>query len=189
ATCAFASGTFFAFLGGGPLLAIEYYELRPTAFGFYFIFIAVGYLLGNFLAGRLSVRFGLNRMMMIGNLAVLLGLVAAFILTNGLSENAIAFFGLIFFVGLGNGITLPNANAGIVNVRPKIAGAASGLGATLQIGGGAIFAGVSGYYVSFEDGPGYLLGVMIFSILCAIASTIYVLHIERLRQQESEAIE
>ena len=186
-TCAFSSGAFFAFLGGGPLLAIQYYGLRPTAFGFYFIFIAVGYLLGNFLAGRLSVNFGLNRMMMIGNLAVFFGLVTALVLTAGFANSAFTFFGLVFFVGLGNGITLPNANAGIVNVRPKIAGAASGLGATLQVGGGAIFAAGSGYYVSFDDGPAYLLSVMIFSILCAIASTLYVLHIERQRRLESES--
>ncbi|MGI9353360.1 MAG: multidrug effflux MFS transporter [Rhizobiaceae bacterium] len=186
-TCAFSSGAFFAFLGGGPLLAIQYYGLRPTAFGFYFIFIAVGYLLGNFFAGRLSVNIGLNRMMMLGNLAVLFGLVCALVLTASFINSALTFFGLVFFVGLGNGITLPNANAGIVNVRPKIAGAASGLGATLQVGGGAIFAAVSGYYVSFDDGPAYLLSVMIFSILCAIASTLYVLHIERKRRLESES--
>ncbi|MEM9330686.1 MAG: multidrug effflux MFS transporter [Pseudomonadota bacterium] len=185
ATCAFSSGAFFAFLGGGPLLAIEYYGLKPTAFGFHFIFIAVGYLIGNFMAGRLSVYFGLNRMMMIGNLVVLFGLTLALVLTANFRDNAFAFFALIFFVGLGNGITLPNANAGIVAVRPKIAGAASGLGATLQIGGGAIIAAITGYYISFSEGPQYLLSVMIFTIICAIASTLYVLHIDKVRKLES----
>ncbi|MEM7216273.1 MAG: multidrug effflux MFS transporter [Pseudomonadota bacterium] len=185
ATCAFSSGAYFAYLGGGSLLAIHYYELRPTTFGYYFVFIAAGYLLGNFLAGRFSSTIGIDRMMMIGNLAVLTGLLASLFISSLFEKEALTFFGLIFFVGLGNGITLPNANAGIVNVRPKIAGAASGLGATLQIGGGAIFAAISGYYIDLENGPAYLLGVMIFSILCAIVSTLYVIHIAKLRQQES----
>jgi MFS transporter, DHA1 family, multidrug resistance protein len=40
-------------------------------------------------------------------------------------------------MGLGNGMTLPSANAGVVSVRPHLAGSASGLGGALQIGGGA----------------------------------------------------
>ena len=182
---AFSSGAYFAFLGGGPLLAIQYYELSPTTFGIYHIFIAFGYLVGNFMAGRFSKNVGLNNMMMLGNFVVFSGLLISLLLINVFHDQPLAFFGLMIFVGLGNGITLPNANAGIVNVRPKIAGAASGLGASLQIGGGAILAAFTGYYVSFEAGGDYLLLVMIFSILCAIASTAYVIHIEKLRQQES----
>ncbi len=186
ATTAFSSGAYFAFLGGGPLLAIQYYKLSPTTFGIYHIFIALGYLIGNFLAGRFSKRIGLNRMMLWGNIAVLGGLLTSLVLSNIIEGVALFFFGLVFFVGLGNGITLPNANAGIVNVRPKIAGAASGLGTSLQIGGGAALAAFTGYYVGFESGPSYLLAVMIISIICAIVSTIYVIHIEKLRQQESQ---
>ena len=125
-------------------------------------------------------------MMMLGNFVVLSGLILSLVLINLFETEPLMFFGLIFFVGLGNGITLPNANAGIVNVRPKIAGAASGLGASLQIGGGAALAAFTGYYVGFEAGAAYLLLVMILSILCAIASTAYVIHIDRLRQQESQ---
>ncbi len=51
----------------------------------------------------------------------------------------------MIFVGLGNGITLPSANAAmIVSVRPQLAGAASGLGGFLQIGGGAVLSMLAG---------------------------------------------
>ena len=46
----------------------------------------------------------------------------------------LSFFGSILFVGLGNGLLLPSANAGIVSVRPHLAGSASGLGGALMIG-------------------------------------------------------
>ncbi len=181
--CAFSSGSFFAFLGGGPLLAASYYNTGPTAFGLYFMLVAVGYMLGNFLAGQFSPRVGVNRMIMGGNVLVLAGMVLALVLTSALPEEPMAFFMPVFFIGLGNGITLPNANAGIVNVRPAIAGAASGLGASVQIGGGAAFATLTAYGISYEDGPASLIGFIITSIVCAIVSALYVMHIERLRNQ------
>ena len=42
------------------------------------------------------------------------------------------FFGLTIFMGLGNGICLPNANAGMMSVRPELAGTASGAAKMLQ---------------------------------------------------------
>ncbi len=54
------------------------------------------------------------------------------------------FFGLTIFLGIGNGIALPNANAGILSVRPELAGSASGLGGALMIGGGAALVSVAG---------------------------------------------
>ena len=40
-------------------------------------------------------------------------------------------------LGLGNGICLPDAKAGMLSVRPEPAGTASGLGGALGIGGAA----------------------------------------------------
>jgi DHA1 family bicyclomycin/chloramphenicol resistance-like MFS transporter len=57
------------------------------------------------------------------------------------------------FVGLGNGITLPSANAGIVSVRPHLAGSASGLGGAMMIGGGAALSALAGAILSAESGP------------------------------------
>lgn len=186
--CAFASGAFFAFLGAAPLIGIQYYGMSPTAFGFYFFFIAIGYMSGNFFAGRYSTKVGMNAMMMIGNLVVTAGILLAVAMVLIWPENPLAFFAPIFFMGLGNGITLPNANAGIVNVRPKIAGAASGLGGSLQIGGGAMFAALTGYGLSPQDGPFFLLVVMLVSITLAIGAAAYVLYIAREREKEASAV-
>jgi MFS transporter, DHA1 family, multidrug resistance protein len=139
-TAALASGSFFAFLGGGPWVASEVLGMAPAELGFYFGFIAAGYMIGNFLSGRYSGRVGLNRMMLLGGIVSSGGLIAGVaMLALGLLH-PVSFFGSILFVGLGNGLSLPSANAGMVSVRPHLAGSASGLGGALMIGGGAALA-------------------------------------------------
>ena len=55
-----------------------------------------------------------------------------------------SFFGFMCFVGLGNGMTIPNATAGTLSVRPHLAGTASGLGGAIMIGGGAALSALAG---------------------------------------------
>ncbi|MEO0327740.1 MAG: multidrug effflux MFS transporter [Pseudomonadota bacterium] len=179
ATAAFAAGAFFAYLGAGAIVANEYYGLPPSQFGAYFAIVAAGYMLGNFLSGRYSTRIGMTGMMMFGNVCAAGGMILALITTSLFPNAPLAFFGLVFFIGFGNGLTLPSANAGIVGVRPALAGAASGLGGSLQIGGGALLAMITGYMIALDQGPHYLLLIMLLSILFAIAATYYVILIDR----------
>src|SRR5690606_26975779 len=79
-TAGFTSGTFFAYLGGGPFVATELLGLSPSVFGLYFAFIALGYAIGNFLAGRYSARAGINRMMLTGNMIMVMGMLLAIVL-------------------------------------------------------------------------------------------------------------
>lgn len=178
-TAMFSSGAFFAFLGGGSLLADRVYELSPSQYGFYFMFISMGYLLGNMISGRITKRIGINQMMLSGNIVVGLGLAASIIIILAGVTHPFAFFGFIFFVGLGNGMTLPSANAGVVNVRPNLAGSASGLAGSLQLGGGAILSVIAGYSISAENGAIPLATMMLISILCASLATLYVIYVER----------
>jgi MFS transporter, DHA1 family, multidrug resistance protein len=67
----------------------------------------------------------------------------ALVTLAGLS-GPVMFFGLTITMGLGNGICLPSANAGILSVRPELAGTASGLGGAIMIGGGAGLAALAG---------------------------------------------
>jgi len=90
----------------------------------------------------------------------------------------LSFFGPIFFVGLGNGVTLPSANAGIVSVRPHLAGSASGLGGAMMIGGGAALSALAGAVLSAETGPYPLIYVMLVSCICSILATLYVIRVE-----------
>ncbi len=55
---AFASGSFFAYLGGAPYVGNVIFGLSSTKIGLLFAITAVGYAAGNFAAGRFSVRVG-----------------------------------------------------------------------------------------------------------------------------------
>lgn len=177
---AFASGCFFAFLGGAPFVGDKVFSLSSTAVGGLFALTAIGYAGGNFIAGRFSVRIGMNRMILIGTLVTTFGLVLLALLTLGGLSGPVVFFGLTVFMGLGNGICLPNANAGMLSVRPELAGTASGLGGAIMIGGGAGLAAVAGVLL----GPGStempLILLMLASSLASVVAILFV--IRRARQ-------
>ncbi|OHC45506.1 MAG: Bcr/CflA family drug resistance efflux transporter, partial [Rhodobacteraceae bacterium GWE1_64_9] len=139
----FSSGCFFAYLGGAPYVGSFVFGLGSSQIGMLFALTAVGYGLGNFLAGRYSVRVGMNRMVLWGCIATTSGMLALLALSFSGMMTAAGFFGLTLVMGLGNGITLPNANAGILSVRPELAGSAAGLGGAIMIGGGAALAALA----------------------------------------------
>lgn len=181
ATASFNSGAFFAFLGGGPYVATQILDLSPSAYGIYFALCSLGYALGNFLSGRYSRSVGINNMMMIGSLIATGGMVLSILLFLAGIYHPLSLFGPTIFLGIGNGFTLPNATAGMVSVRPHLAGSASGLGGSLQIGGGAALSVLAGALLSPQSGPYPLLFVMLGSSLCSIASSAYVMHVARQR--------
>jgi MFS transporter, DHA1 family, multidrug resistance protein len=180
-TTAFASGAFFSFLGGGPWVASEVLGMSPARLGLFFGLIAFGYMFGNFLSGRFAGRVGLNRMMLIGGIVATAGMALALALfAVGLAGPA-SFFGSIAFVGVGNGLLLPSANAGLVSVRPHLAGSASGLGGALMIGGGAALSVLAGALLAPGTGAWPLLWLMLACSVLSIAATLWVMHVARLR--------
>ena len=174
-SAALASGTFFAFLGGGPWVATQVLGLSPSAFGFYFGFVSAGYVVGNFLSGRYATRIGLAGMMLWGGLVATAGVGLALVLLAAGIVSPVAFFGAILFVGVGNGLLLPSANAGIVSVEPHLAGSASGLGGALLVGGGAAMSVIAGAVVGPETGAWPLLFVMLASSGLGLVATLPVL--------------
>lgn len=142
---AFASGAFFAFLGGAPYIGSTLYHMDAATLGAYFAAPSIGYMAGNWFSGRYSVRLGLTRMVMIGALVGAMGTGAMLLLDLVGQIGPLTFFGLMVPVGLGNGILLPSANAGMLSVRPELAGSAAGLGGAITIAGGAALAALAGW--------------------------------------------
>lgn len=175
---ALGSGAFFAYLGGGPFVGTKVYGLDPSELGLYFAAPGIGYFLGNFISGRYSARIGINRMVLSGALIVAGGLVLSILISGIGMGSAGSFFGCMIFVGLGNGMTIPNATAGMLSVRPHLAGTASGLGGTMMIGGGAALSALAGAML----GPGStempLLAIMLISAALSIPSILLVIRRE-----------
>lgn len=179
-TAAFASGAFFAFLGGGPWVATNVLDLSPSSLGAWFMIVAAGYMVGNFLAGRYSTNVGINWMMFSGNCVSATGMTFAITLFALELYQPLSFFGPMFLIGIGNGMALPNANAGIVSVRPQLAGSAAGLGNAMMIGGGAGLSFIAGLMLKPGSDGMPLLVLMFSSVFAGILSTLYVMYIDRL---------
>jgi DHA1 family bicyclomycin/chloramphenicol resistance-like MFS transporter len=183
---AFASGAFFAFLGGGPYVAVNEFNLSSFWAGVCFGAPAVGYAAGNYLSGRFSVRFGINWMIRTGAIVGSLGLLLATALAALGNSSAILFFGFCTFVGLGNGMVIPNASAGMLSVRPHLAGTASGLGSAIMIGGGAALSAFAGAVIQGGGGSLILLVIMTCCLVMALGAILYVMWREtQLRHAES----
>ncbi len=168
---AFASGAFFAYLGGAPFVGSEMFGLDPATLGFYFGAPALGYMAGNFLSGVYTVRVGIDRMMTLGAMVTLAGMLALALVTAAGLSGPGYFFGFTILVGLGNGIMLPSANAGMLSVRPALAASAAGIGGAILIGGGAALSALAGVVLTADSGPMPLILLMLAtaaaSLLCA----------------------
>jgi DHA1 family bicyclomycin/chloramphenicol resistance-like MFS transporter len=178
-TAACASGAFFAFLGGAPYVASDVLGMSPAESGFWFGSLAIGYAFGNFLSGRFTAMVGLNRMMLAGTLIAVAGVASSLYIFSHGYATALGFFGPLALVGVGNGLSMPSSNAGMLSVRPKLAGSASGLGGALMIGGGAALSALSGALLGPGTGPYPLLYVMLASSSLSVLAVAYVLYVEK----------
>ena len=172
---AFASGAFFSYLGGAPFVGSDIFGLSPAALGIYFGAPAVGYMAGNFLSGLFSVRVGLNRMMLAGAIVTLAGMVLLALVTLAGFVTPLIFFGFTTLIGLGNGILLPSANAGMLSVRPALAASAAGIGGALLIGLGAALSAMAGVVLTPTSGPMPLILLMLATSALSLACAIWVI--------------
>jgi len=179
-SAAFATGAFFAYLGGAPFIGVEVFGLSPSKLGFFLGAPALGYILGNFITGRYSMRFGANRMVLVGATIGGFGSMIPLVLFNLGFGTPVTFFGSVTLVGLGNGMVLPNATAGMLSVRPHLAGTASGLGGALMTGGGGALASLAGVMLVPGSGPYPLLWIMMTTSSLSVVSIIWVI----LRQRQ-----
>ncbi len=176
---ALSSGAFFAYLGGAPFVGTEVYGMDPSEVGLYFGAPAVGYFFGNFISGRFSVRFGVNKMVLWGSWLNAFGVALSLGISLVGFGTALSFFGLMTLVGLGNGMSIPNATAGSLSVRPHLAGTASGLSGAIMLGGGAALSAVAGALLTKETGAAPLLWLMLASAVLGVFAILMVIRRER----------
>lgn len=171
---AFSSGAFFAYLGGAPYVGATVFGLSPSELGVYFGAPAIGYFAGNWASGRYSVRFGINNMILWGSLLCSGGMIVLLLTFASGIQSAVVFFAFMTFVGLGNGLVIPNATSGMLSVRPKLAGTASGLGGAMMLGGGAALSALAGAALG-EGATAYpLIFIMCATSLAGVAAIVFV---------------
>ena len=130
---AFTSSIFFAFISGAPYVMAHALHRPPTEYGFYFVIVSGGFMLGNLLALRFGLHLPPRRLLQIGALVTLCGplLLTAVVLLQALTP---MWLFLPMFIGsTGSGAVMPSAQAAAINLFPERAGTASGVSGFLQM--------------------------------------------------------
>jgi len=178
-TTVFASGSFFAYIGGAPFVSTNSFNLSSSEFGIYFGLTTLGYVSGSFISGKYSEKFGIQFMLLYGSWITVIGLLAALVIFLAGYEHPIIFFGCMIWAGIGNGMVLPNANAGLLSVRPSLAGSASGIGGAIMLGFGALFAYLAGFISTEDSGAHPLIFLMVFTSIMGVLVVKYIIFLEQ----------
>ena len=130
--------TFLVFISLAPYVMVSALGRPATEFGFYYLFIAVGYFLGNWSVGRLMARHDLHWLVVNGVLLSAAGAVAALAFVALGLTHPLWIFVPIGVLSYGQGLALPNVTATAVSLAPQHAGVASStIGFLQQIIGAA----------------------------------------------------
>jgi hypothetical protein len=126
------------FISLAPYVMVSALGRPVTEFGFYYLFIAAGYFLGNWSVGRLMARHDLHWLVVNGVLLSAAGAVAALVFVAFGLTHPLWIFVPIGVLSYGQGLALPNVTATAVSLAPQHAGVASStIGFLQQIIGAA----------------------------------------------------
>lgn len=158
----------FSFISGSSFVIVDGLGVSPTAYGFCFAAVVVGYMAGSFTAGRLTGRFGSDRMILVG---------AGIASTSGLGMLLFALVGWFTVISVvapfvvamvGIGLVLPNAVAGAVGPFPRMAGLAAAFLGFAQFGIAALVGLVVG---ALTDRSALPMAASIFLVLlCSLVA-------------------
>ena len=144
----------FAWVSGAPVVMQgAHYGLTPFVFGVTFAMGAAGYMFGTFVAARLVMRVGLDRMMGLGTAVMALGGFALMAVVAFDLSHAFWLVGAMTIYLAGLGFALPASMAGALTPFPDRAGAASSLMGFTQQSGAAIAAAAIGFYLGRSAWP------------------------------------
>ena len=136
---------FLFFVGSAPYVFETAYGVRPSVYGFYFMPLAVVYMLANILCGRLTRRFGGRKMIIAGGSATIVAMaMGAAVFASGVVGPFVLIVPALFH-SFGAGLSVPNAVAGAVGAAPERAGAASGLLGFFQFMTAAVTTQIAGF--------------------------------------------
>jgi DHA1 family bicyclomycin/chloramphenicol resistance-like MFS transporter len=179
-TAAFSCGAFFIFVGGGPHVIITMMHRSPTEYGLWFLAVSGGYILGNVITSRLSIRRGVDTMVLWGISAQIAAAVIGIVMMLYVDQiGLLAVIAAPALISIGNGIVLPNAIAGAVSVRPLAAGTASGLLGCTQMLFGAGMAQIAGHLAAGAASAwSLIIQMFLTTIVCAL---VYVFFLRKKR--------
>jgi MFS transporter, DHA1 family, multidrug resistance protein len=131
------TGTFYAFLGGAPIV-LKAYGVTPDLLGWYIMAPPLAYIVGNILTTRLIRTQTEFSIMMTGQVVTLCGLVIVLALGIFGPHSAWSLSLPLLLLGIGHGLLVPPSLAGTVGLVPAVAGTAAAVAGVMQQMGGAV---------------------------------------------------
>ena len=162
----FLSGTFYVFLAITPIVAVAY-QMSVSDLGFYMGSITAGFMFGSFLSGRLATRYSQECLFLVGRIAPVIALVLGILIIPTTNLGLEFVFLATLFVGIGNGISMPNINALALSVNQKLTGSSAGIIGSTTVAIGAILT-MTGSSIA-EGAPSALI-LMATMLLCVLLS-------------------
>ncbi len=146
-------GGFFVFMPVGASVFETELGLDQRAFGLAWGAMAVAYVLGAVLTGRLLARLEAQAVLRGGATTAAVAGLALLTLTSSFGVSPATLLAPLFAMMVAGGIVTPLAMAGAVNHRPEMAGTASGLSSALALALSGGFAVLSGFIFSGRFTP------------------------------------
>jgi DHA1 family bicyclomycin/chloramphenicol resistance-like MFS transporter len=171
----------FGFISIAPYLLIELFGIPPERFGYYWLIMVVGFVIGSLLSARLHVSFSVLTLLRTGALVLAIAGYSMLALVNAGVHSPWAIVGPQAVYMLGLGIVVPQATAGVMASYPRIAGTASAFAGFLQMS----FASLAGLLIAtLHDGTP---AVMATASATAGLSTLLIVILMRPVRNESAA--
>lgn len=150
-TCMLAGavGVYYGFLSGAPYIAMESRGMSASSYGIWFAMVAIGYLSGNLTAGRFSEYFGVEKMIFLGFLPFITGVLLFWLLLP--LQHPVALFLPMMIVAFSNGMSLPSMITLAMSYRQDLAASASALAGSVQTSFGIILSVATGYLLPLAD--------------------------------------
>ncbi len=124
---AFGSATFMSANAGAAYLMVEVLERPATEYGLWFTLGPLGFMLGNFLSGRASGRLSAAFLIVSGTAITLAGALTLATPVIGFALSPAALFVPILILSVGQGLSMPQAQAAAMSAVPELTGTASGI--------------------------------------------------------------
>ncbi len=168
----FGMASFFVFLATASFVYTREFGLSPTGFSIAFAVNAVGFFSASQLAGRLSGRFGMQRVIALAISGFMAStMLLALLAWVGLASLPVVVAGL-FVANACLGLVIPTAMVMAMDPHPDIAGLAASLGGTIQMLTGGLMIVLTG--LLFDSSAAGMVGAIavcgVLAWLSAVAS-------------------
>lgn len=185
---ALSLGLLLIFLGGAPAVAKEMGNLSGSYIGILIGLVSAGFMVGSAITARTSSFVQARHLILAGRSVTAAGMVIGLVLLYADVDHPLSFFLPCVAIGLGNGLTLPPSNAGVLTIAGKTAGAALGLASAITISGAAFLSFVSGFVIQEGNARTSTLWFMLVIASAAVVVAVLIFRAMQWKQRQGDRL-